>query len=267
MWLNHMELLEGVEILIVDLDGVVWVGGRVIEANVKALSRLQERLQIYYATNNSTRSRVDYASKLRSLGLEASEERVITSGRAAALWLKRFTDARNVYVIGEEGLKWELEVEGYNIVDRGLEAGAVVVGLDRSLTYGKLVEALRAILGGAYFIGTNPDHILPEEEHVIPGAGAIIAALETASGRKPDVIVGKPNPWMVTSTLGDVDYGRVVVVGDRVDTDVELALRIGAKSILTLTGVTRSLDGEAYRRLKEAGVVVVKDLEELLPTA
>jgi 4-nitrophenyl phosphatase len=261
---SGVSYLESIDVLVVDLDGVVWIGGKAIEANVRALRRLQEHMRIYYVTNNSTKSRPEYASKLRSLGLEAWESNVITSGRAATLWLKRFTKARNVYLIGEEGLKWELEVEGYHVVDRGLEAEAVVVGLDRRLTYHKLAEALKALLRGAYFIATNPDHILPEEETPIPGAGAIIAALETASKRKPDVIAGKPNPWILVSTLGDIDYSRVAVVGDRVDTDVELALRIGAKPILTLTGVTRNLDEETLRRLREANAIVVKDLGELL---
>jgi 4-nitrophenyl phosphatase len=259
-----MSWANAIEILVVDLDGVVWIRGKAIEANVRALRKLQEHVKIYYVTNNSTKSRPEYALKLRSLGLEAWESNVISSGRAATLWLKKFTKARNVYLIGEEGLIWELEVEGYNIVDRGSKAEAVVVGLDRKLTYQKLAEALEALLKGAYFIATNPDHILPEEESPIPGAGAIIAALETASERKPDVIAGKPNPWIVASTLGDIDYSRVAVVGDRLDTDVELALRIGAKPILTLTGVTRNLDEETLKRLREVKTVIVKDLEELL---
>ncbi len=259
-----MGLLKDVDVLVVDLDGVLWIGRDILEANVRALERVQEQLRIYYVTNNSTRSRVEYASRIRSLGLKAWEWNVISSGRAATLWLKRFTNARRVYVIGEEGLLWELEVEEYEVVGRGLEAEAIVVGLDRRLTYEKLAEALRALLKGAYFIATNPDHILPEEEYPIPGAGAIVAALRVASQREPDVIAGKPNPWIITSTLGDVDYSRVAVIGDRVDTDVELALRLGAKPILVLTGVTRSLDESTRRKLEEAGVIVVRSLGELL---
>ncbi len=259
-----MRHLESIDILVVDLDGVVWIGSRVIEVNVRALKRLQERVKIFYVTNNSTRSRPDYALKLRSLGLNAWEWNVITSGRAATLWLKTFTKARRVYMIGEEGLAWELEREGFEVVDSGLKAEAVIVGLDRKLTYDKLVEALTAILRGAYFVATNPDHILPEEDHPIPGAGAIIAALETASRRKPDIIAGKPNPWILRSTLGDIDYRRVAVVGDRVDTDVELALRVGAKPILTLTGVTRNVEEEMLRKLGDVGVTIVRNLEELL---
>ena len=254
---------RGVEILVVDLDGVVWLGGKIIEVNVGALRRLQGEYEVYYVTNNSTRSRVDYASKLRSLGLNVDESHVITSGRAATLWLKAYTRISRVYVIGEEGLKWELEIEGYEVVDRGADAEAVVVGLDRSLTYSKLSEALTALLRGAYFVATNPDPTLPLEDKLVPGAGAIVEALKVASGRKPDVVAGKPNPWILKSTLGEIDYGRVAVIGDRLDTDVELALRLGARPVLVLTGVTRSLDRGTLERLRAENVVVVNNLEEL----
>jgi len=257
-----MELGE-VDVLVVDLDGVLWLGGRIVESNVRALRRFQEFLDVLYVTNNSTRSRVEYAGRLESLGLKAGVDRVVTSGRAAALWLRRHTSVSKVYVVGEEGLRWELEVEGFKVVERGLEAEAVVVGLDRGLTYSKLSEALQAISRGAYFVATNLDPTLPDGETLIPGAGAMVAALRVASGREPDVVAGKPNPWILASTLKDVDYSRVAVVGDRVDTDVELALRIGAKPVLVLTGVTKSLDVETERRLREAGVIVVRSLEEL----
>lgn len=258
-----MNLLD-VDILVVDLDGVVWIGGRVLEENVRALRRLQELLQIYYVTNNSTASRVDYARRLERLGLKASTSNIVTSGRAATLWLRRFTSVDKVYVVGEQGLLWELQEEGLHPVETGVEAEAVVVGLDRSLTYRKLVEALRALERGAYFVATNIDHILPTEEGPIPGAGAIIAALEVASTRKPDVIAGKPNPWIIKSTLGEIDYSRVAVVGDRVDTDIELALRLGAKPILVLTGVTRNLDEKTIRILREKSVTITSSLEELV---
>ncbi len=234
-------------VILSDLDGVLWRGNKVLHENVDVLKTLAKTMnvKIYFTTNNSTRSRKDYVTKLKSLGFSISINNVITSGSLTAKILREKYGGISVYVIGEKGLYEELTMSGLKIVKRK-QPKAVVVGLDRKLTYRKLAKALNFILNGALFIATNTDATLPINNGVIPGAGSIVAALVEASGRKPDVIVGKPEPWMYLEVLKreNVDKNEVLVIGDRLDTDILGAYRLGIDSLLVLTGVTSEKDVE-----------------------
>lgn len=254
------------KLLIVDLDGVVWLGGKPIRENVEALIKLQDGgFKLHFITNNSTASRLHYAIRLGNLGIKASPDNITTSGRAASLWLRENHGKLKAYVIGEEGLVDELLTEGHEIVSRGHEAEAVIVGLDRRLCYDKLAEALKALLRGALFIATNTDNVLPTEEGPIPGAGSIVEALKTASNREPDFIAGKPNPWILEVALRGygVSVNDSIVIGDRVDTDIEMALRAGAKPVLVLTGVASTISPQEVEILRSKKVLVVRNLTEL----
>lgn len=233
------------DVALVDLDGVVWLGSRVIRENVEGLSRLAEAgVRLVYVTNNSTRARAYYARRLASLGLPASESTVVTSAVAAAAWLAGRKPGGLVYPVGEEGMVHELSQAGLipatlDAARRG-EVDAVVVGLDRGLTYSKLDAALRAVMSGALFVAANEDHVIPVEDGLSPGAGAAVAALERALGRRPDFVAGKPNPWMVEVArrqAGIPGNARLIVIGDRVDTDAEMARRAGVDSLIVTTGV------------------------------
>ncbi len=254
---------------IIDLDGVVWLGSKPIESNIEFIRRAMESgVDVVFLTNNSTRSRRVYSARLRHLGIEADESRIINSGYSAAKWLsEKFGECR-VYPVGEEGLVEELVLAGHTVVtasDAPRYADAVVVGLDRGLTYGKLRAAVRAILNGAVFVATNLDHVIPVADGVDPGAGAIVSAIERATLRSIDFDAGKPGGWIMDlafRALGNPPRDGVVVIGDRIDTDVEMARRYGVRSILVLTGLTRAED------LKNIGgrltnTTVVRDLSEL----
>ncbi|MEM5874156.1 MAG: HAD-IIA family hydrolase [Acidilobaceae archaeon] len=243
----------------VDLDGVVWIGRNVLWDNVQYLKSVKGA-NIVFITNNSTLSRRDYAQRLSSLGLWVTENDVVTSGWAAALWLTERLKSAKVYVVGEKGLIEELSLAGLQVTDDPEEAEAVVVGLDREFTYEKLSKALKAIMKGVLFVATSRDPRLPTEEGEKLGAGAIVAALEYAAGRKSDFVAGKPNPWIAEVALRNnkVRFEDIIVIGDRIESDVELALRIGAKAIL----VSRS-EETSLKELKEKGVIVVKSLKEL----
>jgi 4-nitrophenyl phosphatase len=235
--------LTDYDILLVDLDGVVWLGGRVIEENVEALRAAADSgVDIVFVTNNSTRTRRYYAWKLSSLGLPARPESVVTSGYAASAWLARRMPGGRVYIVGEEGLAVEAYLAGLNVVDtsEALRGGAeaVLVGLDRLFTYQKGRAALRSLEKGALFVAANEDHVLPTHDGLDPGAGAVVAFLERASGRRPDFTAGKPSPFMARLAL-EGRSGRALVVGDRLDTDVEMARRSGLDAVLVLTGLTR----------------------------
>ncbi len=232
------------DVLLVDLDGVVWLGSSVISENVEALRRAAESgVRLVFLSNNSTRTRRHYSLILRSLGLPVEESDVVTSGYAAARWVALRRPGSNVYVVGEEGLSIESYLAGLNVVDFEYASthriDAVIVGLDRLVTYDKLRAALRALHRGALFVAANEDHVLPREDGFDPGAGSIVSALSRAAGREPDFVAGKPSPFIAELALKDMRGAKALVVGDRLDTDIELARRAGLDGLLVLTGVTR----------------------------
>ena len=232
------------EVLFVDIDGVVWMDGRPIRQNINALKKIQESgTRIIYLTNNSTRSRSMYADRLSELGLRAGTNSIVNSGYSASIWLKRHHGPARVLMVGEEGLAEELIQQGHKLVTPSdyEKAEAVVVGLDRGLTYYKLDAAARAIRRGALFIATNRDNMYPTPTGLAPGAGSIVAFLETASGKSITFDAGKPNPWILEAAYMLLGYkpGKAAVVGDRVDTDMMLAKNASVDGILVLTGVAR----------------------------
>jgi HAD superfamily hydrolase (TIGR01457 family) len=230
---------------ILDLDGVIWVGEKPLPEAIEAVKRLKEiGKKVLFVSNNSTKSRKDYEKRLRNLGLDAKVEDIINSGYATAVLLREKYRKGDVYVVGEKGLVEELENQGFRVVSREecWEKGAdfVVVGMDRGFDYWKIATAMRAIRRGALYIATNADKTFPSEKGLLPGAGTMIAAISTASGKDPDIIVGKPSKHIFEITLKNIGLRKeeVLVVGDRIDTDIEGAHKAGISSLLILTGVT-----------------------------
>ncbi|RLF18259.1 MAG: haloacid dehalogenase [Thermoprotei archaeon] len=242
------------DVFIVDMDGVIWRGNEPIKDAIESLNHLiQMGKRVLFMTNNSTRTRLSYLRRLKRFGVIVdSVDSIITSAYATSLLLKSL-GKRNVYVVGEYGLIYELAQQGIHVLNEDESINdnveAVVVGLDRNLTYRKLMYALMAIRRGALFIATNTDSTLPTPEGEIPGAGAIVAAIRTASNKEPDYIVGKPNKLMVELALGS-NYNKyqILVIGDRLDTDLELAYNCSADSLIVLTGVTDREDIARYHR-------------------
>ncbi|RLE96764.1 MAG: HAD family hydrolase [Thermoprotei archaeon] len=232
---------------LLDCDGVLWLGGRPLHSAVRAVAALREAGRaVLYVTNNSTRSRRGYVERLRRMGFSAEVGEVFCSSYVTARYLEG--RAERVFVVGEAGLVEELAARGLEVLglDPDERADCVVVGLDRGLTYEKLAVALGHLRRGALFVATNRDSTLPSEAGELPGAGAIVAALEEAAGRRVDVEVGKPSPLIFEAALEEWGLNRdeVLVVGDRLDTDVEGARRAGLTSALVLTGVTKPEDLE-----------------------
>lgn len=225
--------------LVIDADGVLWRGHHALPGVADFFDLLRTR-QIPYiiATNNSARPEADVVERLARAGVVIEESRVLTSSQATALCLPRLAPhARRVLVLGGEWLSLVLTRAGYQVVEQ--DADAVIVGIDWNLTYDKLKRATREIRRGAKFIGTNADKTFPSEEGIVPGAGAILAALEAASETTP-IVIGKPE-----RTLFDLAVERMGVapeatasLGDRLETDIAGGHRAGLKSILVLTGVT-----------------------------
>lgn len=233
--------------LILDMDGVLWRDNYPIGclsdifANIKSLG-----LQTIFATNNSTINADMYIKKLSSFGVNVQPCQIVTSAMATAYLLKqRFPQGGAVYIIGETGLHSTL-LENDFIFDED-NVLAVVVGLDREVTYKKLSIATRLIRKGIPFYGTNPDRSFPTPNGLIPGAGAIIAAIEAATDIRP-IIVGKPNINMINFAIDQLKTSPIqtLVVGDRLDTDILGGQNAGCRTALVLSGVSTLQEVEKW---------------------
>ncbi len=222
-----------------DLDGVLYLAGQPVpHAAVSVAAAATAGLRPAYVTNNASRRPPLVAAALRALGIAADDEDVVTSGQAAARWLaERLPAGSAVLVLGTESLAEEVADSGLTPVRSADDAPAAVVqGLAPETGWTELAEAAVALRSGALWVAGNADSTYPSPRGPLPGNGAMVAALRTATGRTP-VVVGKPEPELHRLTVERVGARRPLVVGDRLDTDVLGAVRAGADSLLVLTGV------------------------------
>jgi len=223
-----------------DLDGVIWRGDDPIAPAIDGVARLRAAgLQVVFLSNNSSVPVRGVVAKLRAMGVDAEPDEVITSALSAAHLLRRDLPAGSrVLVCGGPGVYEALAAEGLEAVDEG-PVDAVVVGLNRDFTYDVLARASGAVRDGARFVATNLDNTYPVPGGLIPGAGAIVAAVAAASGVTPEV-AGKPAP--ATADLVWERFGRTgVMVGDRPSTDGAMADTLGWPFALVLSGVTAAV--------------------------
>jgi glycerol 3-phosphatase-2 len=245
-------------LLLVDLDGVVYRQSQPIPGVPSVLAaRAAAGDDVVYVTNNATTYHADYLPRLSSHGAPVGPDRVVTSASAAAAWLRdHLPSARRVLAVAAGGLERELREAGLDVVTaahaatrmghEGLDGWAaagqpdvVVVGLDPQLTYLRIAVAADCIRAGATFIATNRDPLFPTERGFRPGAGAVVAAVATASRKEPDVTIGKPGPLLleVGAKLVGADPSRAVMIGDSMS-DIAAGRAVGARTVLMLTGVT-----------------------------
>ena len=234
--------------LFLDLDGCIYRGNKLIPGAKEALERFREKsLQILFITNNSSLTSEGYCRKLRGLNIEARPEEVLTSGEATSLYILRESGQSNVLPITEKGFKEYCRRMGHTIIkiNEWWKASYVVVGIDRRFNYVKLRAAYKAIMNGSRFVATNTDPVIPSEEGFEPGAGSIAAAISKAVGREP-IVIGKPSRIIMEIALQKVSFNpsEVLVVGDRLDTDILAGKVIGADTALLLSGVTTKEDLE-----------------------
>lgn len=244
------------------MDGVLWRGTESIGSLPAIFSKIQSKgLQMAFVTNNATRTVGQYLEVFQGFGVQVAAEQVHTSAKVTAQVLKEQHPAGGkVYIIGERGLQEALEDQGFEIADE--DCLAVVVGLDRNLTYDKLKHATQLIRGGAAFIGTNPDRTLPSPSGEVPGAGSILAALEAATDKRATVI-GKPERALLDSALKQLGLsaGQALMVGDRVETDIAAGQKAGCRTALVLSGVTSDAAARAWNPAPD---FIEEDLEILL---
>jgi glycerol-1-phosphatase len=246
-------------LLLVDLDGVVYRGSEPVPGVAAVLAdRAARGDEVVYVTNNSMHYRADYVTRLALMGAPVSPDRVVSSSRATALYLRDHEPTvRRVLTIGARGLERELTDVGLDVVPAGVAAeraeaddldgyeaagrpDAVVVGVDPNIDYARIGVAADCIRAGARFIATNRDPVYPIERRLRPGAGSIVAAIATAAGKEPLVSIGKPEPLLLEEAAVAVGMAARdgVMVGDGIGTDLAAARAVGARSVLMLTGVT-----------------------------
>jgi glycerol-1-phosphatase len=225
-----------------DLDGVLYRGPKVIPGAAEALARLRAAgKRLAFVTNNSGRTPQAVADHLTELGIAADPDEVQTSALVTAEQLA----ARGVseaYVVGEEGILHALRGVGIGIVDaNAYRTQVVVVGWDRQATYETLRRASLLVERGATLVATNADASYPADDGDWPGAGALLAAVETTTGAHAEVF-GKPEAPIMLAALDRAGGGRPLVIGDRLETDITAAARLGWDSLLVLTGISKAED-------------------------
>jgi 4-nitrophenyl phosphatase len=232
-----------IKCFVIDLDGVVYTGNTLVKNADKRIVNMRQKGRVFFVTNNASLHREEYVKKLHGFGIPVVKDEILTSAYVSAVYINTHYDNPQVFMIGEKGLRQELEEQDIKVCHRN--CNLVLVGLDRGFNYDKLALALRYVEKGAPFLATNDDNALVTESGLLPGAGAIVSALRTASRKEP-IIIGKPSDIMADFILtkAGVKPEEVLLIGDRLDTEVVMGKNFGMKTALVLTGYTKQEDLE-----------------------
>jgi len=237
------ERLRKIQHVALDMDGTIYRGGTVFPFTTSFLRELKELgIGFSFLTNNSSKSTADYARHLEKMGIPAEADQIHTSTQASVEFLRaEMPDVRKLFVLGTESMRREIASSGFVVTEDSAqdEPDAVLAGFDTDLRFSRLCRAAYWIKEGKPFLASHPDRVCPTDEPtVLVDCGAICAALTEASGRKPDAVIGKPDPRMLHGLLRrhGIAAEQMAMVGDRLYTDVEMARRAGALGVLVLTG-------------------------------
>ncbi len=256
--------MQRVQAVLLDMDGVLYRGDELLEGVLAFLNFVKGAgRHILYVTNNATRTPAMFVDKLQAMGIEASEDQILTSAEATGGWMARHLPAGSkVQLIGEAGVWSAMITRGFRPANKPQDADCVVVGMDFHLDYRKCAQATLAIKAGATFIGTNEDPTFPSEEGEIPGAGSIVALLRTATGQEP-IVIGKPYPGMFEEAMARLGLAadECLMVGDRYETDIQGAQDLDMWTVGIGTGVTAY---EEFWTKDRVPNFVLRDMEEFL---
>jgi arabinose operon protein AraL len=278
---RHSERIKGQDIIhqiqgfIFDLDGTLYLGEQALPFAVETIRVIREQgKHVLFISNKPLEPRQNYAAKLTHLGIPASAEEVITSSYVLGYHLSQHFPGLAYYVVGEENLKAEMRAFGLKVLEEFWEQDekyviqpngidAVVIAFDRTLDYRKLNTAYQALVRGARFFATNPDKTCPMPGGGIPDAGATLAALELLTGRKVELLAGKPSRLMMEVAMQRLDLApdHCLVIGDRLETDITMGIEAGMHAAVVLTGASTRKQAEETRPAPE---LILENLGELL---
>jgi glycerol 3-phosphatase-2 len=255
-------MIGGHDVVLFDLDGVVFTGSVAVPHAVATIEALRERgVRCGFITNNAQRTPQQVADHLAQFGLAVDVADIVTSPMVAAEVLQTMIPAGSpVLVVGGAGVRDAVTDAGFRVVESADdEPAAVVQGIAPTICWPHLAEACYAIAAGARWIATNPDPSLPTERGFAPGNGAMVAAVAMAVGRGPDIVAGKPEPALFHAAARRLAARNPLMVGDRLDTDVAGGQGAGIRSALVLTGVTKQVGPDDPQP-----DLVLRDLRDLL---
>jgi glycerol-1-phosphatase len=253
------------DVALLDLDGTVYLAGAAIPGAAEALRKAAAAgMRLAYVTNNASRTPAAIATLLTGFGVSATPQDVVTSAQAAARMLAdRLPEGARVLVVGGSGLRTALRERGLRPVSTAADQPqAVVQGYSPGITYSLLEEGGLAVAAGALFVASNADLTLPTRRGIQPGNGAFIEVIATATGVRP-LVAGKPEPPLQQESVLRTGARHPLVVGDRLDTDIEGAYRVGLDSLLVLTGVTSPAEA-ILARPSQRPTYLAEDLAGLL---
>jgi len=264
--------LQTVRHLALDMDGTIYKGGTLFDFTPAFLARLGDLgIGHTFLTNNSSRSVADYIDHLRKMGIETRAGEIYSSSLCTTDYLrKNLPGIRRLFVLGTPSLQREFAEAGFEILGPNEEPEAVVAGFDTGLVYERLCKAAWWIKRGKPFIATHPDRVCPTDQPtVLVDCGAVCACLTEATGVKPLVVLGKPDPAMLTGILArhSLQPSQLAMVGDRLYTDMVMARRAGALGVLVLTGEATKEDVAACSERPNLVVPSLRELGELLAAA
>jgi 4-nitrophenyl phosphatase len=240
-----------IKALILDMDGVIWKADAPIGDLPAIFKRIRERgLKFVFATNNGTKTPQEYQKKLADLGVEIDSAQMVTSAMGVAFMLSRkFPKGTKIFMIGEEGIRVALEEMGFELlsVENAAQAQVFVMGIDRSVNFQKMMEATLLVRAGIPFYATNTDKTFPTPRGEIPGAGAWISVITTATGVEP-IVAGKPFPYLMELSLEKLGTTKeeTLVVGDRLETDIAAGQGMGCPTALVLSGVSKRSEADTW---------------------
>lgn len=239
------ERLSHIRHVALDMDGTIYMGQSLFPYTREFLQRLREMGITYsFLTNNPSTSIADYLHKLAGMGIEATKEEMYTTALATIDYIRtRYPDARRLFILGTPSMTEEFERAGFEPTANSAEdrPDAVVVAFDKTLEYDRLCRAAYWVQQGLPYVATNPDRVCPTDQPtVLVDCGSICKCIEHATGRQPDIVLGKPDPTMLAGvqTRYGVSADEVAMVGDRIYTDIEMAFNAGAFGVLVLSGET-----------------------------
>jgi 4-nitrophenyl phosphatase len=256
-----MKPLNQVRCFLLDMDGTFYLGNQLLPGALELIDLFERRgIDYLFLTNNSSRTRKEYAQKISRLGLDLPETKIFTSGEATAIFLKGKKPGAALYVVGTPALENEFTDHGFRLTDQNPDYA--VLGFDTTLTYDKLWKLCDLVTAGVPFIATHPDINCPTETGFMPDIGAMMALIASSTGKQPDIIVGKPYAPIIQALTEKMHLpiDALCMVGDRLYTDIALG-KTGLTTVLVLSGETHREDLEGSPFQPD---FVMRDLAELV---